>query len=116
MSEVCNILPHAIEYILTLFPISKDLLTKQINYLGREEASNRLPKCRLSHFCISATSTGEKKIGKCASFSAIDRNYRVTHVVTEKLMLTSNSKFRHRPASQDKLIAKRNFRCGVNKI
>lgn len=42
--------------------------------------------------------------------------YRVTHVVAEKVMLTSNSKFLHRPASQDKLTAKHNFRFGVNKI
>ena len=40
--------------------------------------------------------------------------YRVAHLLQEGNMLTSNSKFRCRPGSQDKLIAKRNFNFGVN--
>ena len=38
----------------------------------------------------------------------------MAHLLAEKLMLTSNSKFRHRPGPQDKLTAKRNFKFGVN--
>ena len=40
--------------------------------------------------------------------------YRVAHLLQERNLLTSNSKFRCRPGSQDKLIAKRNFNFGVN--
>ena len=36
--------------------------------------------------------------------------YRVTRMVAEKIMLTSNSKFRHRPGWQANLTAKRNFK------
>ena len=40
--------------------------------------------------------------------------YRVAHLLQERNMLTSNSNFRHRPMSQDKVTAKRNFKFGVN--
>ena len=40
--------------------------------------------------------------------------YRVAHLLRERFMLTSNSKFRHWPRSQDKFTAKRNFKFGVN--
>ena len=40
--------------------------------------------------------------------------YRVAHLLREGNMLTSTSKFRHRPRSQDKFTAKRNFKFGVN--
>ena len=48
------------------------------------------------------------------SNSRID--YRVTRMVAEKIMLASNSKFRHWPGSQDELAAKRNFYSVVNII
>ena len=40
--------------------------------------------------------------------------YRVTRMVAERIMLTSNSKFRHRPGWQTNLTVKRNFKFGVN--
>ena len=40
--------------------------------------------------------------------------YRVAHLLWERNMLTSTSKFRHWPSSQDKFTAKRNFKFGVN--
>jgi len=40
--------------------------------------------------------------------------YRVAHLLWERNMLTSISKFRQRPKSQDKFTAKRNFKFGVN--
>ena len=40
--------------------------------------------------------------------------YRVAHLLWERFMLTSNSKFRHRPWSQDKFTAKRNLKFGAN--
>ena len=41
-------------------------------------------------------------------------DYRVTRMVAEKIMLTSNSKFRHRPGWQANLTVKRNFKFRVN--
>jgi len=41
-------------------------------------------------------------------------SYRVAHLLWERNMLTSTSKFRHWPSSQDKFTAKRNFKFGVN--
>ena len=40
--------------------------------------------------------------------------YRVTRMVAENIMLTSNSKFRHRPGWQANLTVKRNFKFRVN--
>ena len=40
--------------------------------------------------------------------------YRVAHLLWERFMLTSNSKFRHKPGSQDRLTANHNFNFGVN--
>ena len=40
--------------------------------------------------------------------------YRVTHVVPEYFLLTSNSKFRHRAGSQYNLTARRNFKSEAN--
>ena len=40
--------------------------------------------------------------------------YRVAHLLRERNMLTSNSKFRHQPRSQDKFTPKRNFKFGIN--
>merc|ERR1711879_820374 len=45
---------------------------------------------------------------------SLHNTYRVTRMVAEKIMLTSNSKFRHRPGLQAKLTVKRNFKFGVN--
>ena len=40
--------------------------------------------------------------------------YRVAHLLRERNMLTSNSKFRQWPGSGEQLTAKRNFKFGVN--
>ena len=42
--------------------------------------------------------------------------YRVVHLLRERNMLTSNSKFRWWPGSEGKLTGKRNLKCGVNII
>ena len=60
--------------------------------------SPRLDLCSFDHF------------GKCVH----GLTYRVAHLLRERFMLTSNSKFRHRPRSQDKFTAKRNFKFRVN--
>ena len=41
-------------------------------------------------------------------------SYRVAHLLWERFMLTSKSKFRHWPGPQDKFTNKRNFKFGVN--
>ena len=40
--------------------------------------------------------------------------YRVAHLLRERNMLTSNSKYRWWPGSEDKVTAKRSFKFGVN--
>ena len=49
--------------------------------------------------------------GEWSRHSGMEIKYRVTHVVAEYFLLTSNSKLIHRPGSQDKPMARRNFKC-----
>ena len=57
---------------------------------------------------IKAASTGDQPMFDTRAWC------RVAHLLRERFMLTSNSKFRHRPRSQDRFTAKRNFKFRVN--
>ena len=48
--------------------------------------------------------------------SEVEEEYRVAHLLRERDMLTSDSKFRWWPGLEGKLTAKRNFKFGVSII
>ena len=74
-----------------------------------EHAAEIGPPQKLPGACLNRLGIRQSQVQLFYQLDWIERqgdtSYRVTHVVVEKLMLTSNSKFRHRPASQDKFIA-----------